>query len=50
MDGTEVGLDLKAVIEILQLYGECSQEMFEKIIYLWNIKQESKDGNEIPRS
>ena len=35
MDGTVVGLDLKAVIEILRLYGEDNRRMFEEIVYLW---------------
>lgn len=39
MNGTVVGLDHKAVIETLLLYGE-GQSMFEYILYCWDIEQE----------
>lgn len=39
MDGTVVGLDCKAVIEILKLYDECTVKMFEDILYCWRIEQ-----------
>ncbi len=39
MDGTVVGLDHKAVIATLSLYDE-GQDMFEDILYCWNIEQE----------
>lgn len=42
VDGVVVGIDCKAVIEILKLYGEDNKEMFEEILYLWNMKQEAE--------
>jgi len=39
MDGTIVGLDCKAVIEILKLYGEYNTKMFEEILFCWSIEQ-----------
>ncbi len=40
MDGTEVGLDVKAVIEILKLYKEYNTKMFEEILFCWVIEKE----------
>ena len=39
MDGTVVGLDCKAVIAILELYGE-SKDVFEDIMICHDIRQE----------
>ena len=41
MDGTVVGLDLTAVIEILKFYGE-GQKMFDDMLICWNAEQEEE--------
>jgi len=52
MDGTVVGLDFKAVIEILKLYDEYSLEMFELMQFCWDVEQKiiRKSKNEYPIS
>jgi len=42
MDGTVVGLDYRAVIETLKLYGEYTTKMFEEIMLCWSIEQGDK--------
>ncbi len=39
MDGTVVGIDAVAVIEILKLYGEYNVGMFENMLFCWRIEQ-----------
>lgn len=39
MDGTIVGIDCRAVIEILKLYDEYNVIMFEKMLFCWHIEQ-----------
>jgi len=39
MDGTVVGLNAQAVIEILKLYDEYTPEMFENILFCWHTEQ-----------
>ena len=39
MDGTVVGLNHTAVIETLRVYGEDNREMFENILFCWNVEQ-----------
>jgi len=38
MDGTVVGLNHQAVIEIVKFYGE-GKQMFEDILFCWNCSQ-----------
>jgi len=40
MDGVVVDLDYKTVLDILDLYEERNKEMFEMMIYCYNIEQE----------
>lgn len=40
MDGTVVGLDCKAVIEILKLYDEHNVKMFENMLFCFRIEYE----------
>ena len=44
MDGTVVGMDAKAVIEILKLYGGYTTAMFENMLFCWSIEHKETEN------